>query len=158
MARPLDEPGHVAQVELHEHAPVHRLVAIMNESGEITFSSSPSVSVISRDRSPGRRARDDVLVRVVAKDVAEQLGRLHRRAGLDVVLRERERRLAVARVELHRLLVRSNRLGEALHLDVALGELLVRRSVRRRLREGLLCPLDRLVVLARLGLDSLICW
>ena len=98
-------------------------------------------------------AADDLLVGRVAQHVAEQLGRLHRLAALDVELRERELRLRVARVELDRLLVRRDRLGEPLHLDVALAEPLVRGRIARALRERLLRPLDRLVVLARLGLD-----
>ena len=126
----------------------------MNDSGDTTFSSSPSVSVISSRSIACSPARPIVvLVGLVAQHVAEQLARLHRRAGLDVELRERERGLAVARIELHGLLVRRDRLGELLHLDVALAEALVRGRIVRALRERLLLPLDRLVVLARLGLD-----
>ena len=126
----------------------------MNDSGASTFSSSPSESVISSRSIACRPARPMISSSVaVRSSVAQQLAGLRRVAALHVELREREVRLAVARVELDHLLVGGDRLVELLHLHVVLGELLVRARVGRVLGERLLLPLDGFLVLALERLD-----
>ena len=154
VALALDEPRYVPQIQVDEHAPVDRLVRHHErERRDDLLELAKRVGHLLEIDRLAAGAADLVLVTRVAHHAAEQLRRLHRRAGLHVELREGELRLRVARIELHGLLVRRDRLRELLHLGIALGDPHVRGGIARALRERLLLPLARLGVLARLALD-----